>query len=110
MKNALRIFSLLLVVMMFSSVAYAASPWTEQSTYADKVVHKLDFGIKNLFGGWTEIFTAPMRAKDAGKNCMSGVGEGLMNAIVYTVGGALHTATFPLPIDVPLPNNGVSFD
>ena len=110
MKKALQIFSLVLVVMMVSSVAYAASPWTEQSTYGDKVTAKLDFGLKNLLGGWTEIFSAPYRAKEDGKNCFAGIGQGLVNAVVYTTGGVIHTATFLIPVDVPIPNDGVSFN
>lgn len=83
--------------------AFAASPWTEGDTYADKVTGKLEFGIKNLLGGWTELYTQPADAE----NKFSGFGKGLVNAIVYTLGGAIHTATFPIPVDVPIPNNGL---
>ena len=29
--------------------------------------------------------------------------------IINTLGGAIHTATFFIPVDVPLPENGVDF-
>jgi len=97
---------------------FAASPWTEKDTYAEKVTGKLEFGFKNLVGGWTEIFSRPgkYKEKEAGNvflrigNVFLGIGHGLLNAIVYTVGGAAHMVTFPIPLDIPLPDNGVSLE
>ena len=107
MSKTLRIMSLFLVVLLLSTTAYAASPWTEKTTYKDKVLGKLEFGVKNTLGGWTELISRPIKAK----NKFVGVAEGLGNAVVYTLGGILHLITFPIPqIDIPLPNNGVSLE
>ncbi len=107
MKKALTL-ALLGVMMLAPAMAFAASPWTAAPSYSDKVVQKLDFGLKNLLGGWTEIYTEPRDAKKAGTCCIKGLGLGLANAVVYTLGGAIHTATFLIPVDVPLPNNGLT--
>ena len=97
-------------------MGFAASPWTEGKTYGEKVKGKLDFGVKNLLGGWTEIFSHTMKHAKAEENKeqKENIGVSLLTGIVYgavdTVGGALHAATFVIPeIDVPLPENGVQF-
>ncbi len=101
---------LALAVLLTSSSAFAASPWTEKESYKDKTVGKVDFGFKNFLGGWTELFNRPIKYHKEGKSASEGAVVGLYNAVVYTVGGALHLVTFPIPVDVPLPNNGVSFE
>ena len=110
MKKLMAVMIVAVLMLSIPEIGYAASPWTEEQGYANQVKGKLDFGIRNLLGGWTEIFRSPMRAKDE-KTCpIRGTGIGIVNAVVYTVGGALHTVTFPFTfIDVPLPNNGVQF-
>ena len=95
--------------MAFAECNCKASPWTTKTTYKDKSVGKLEFGIKNFFGGWTEIFTEPKEAHDAKTNVWRGVGEGLWNAVADTIGGILHIATFPITgLDVPLPEGGTT--
>ncbi len=89
---------------------FKASPWTEKTSYGDKMTGKLEFGLKNLLGGWTAIFSTPTHFQNEGKNVYLGTAKGLVKGVIYTVGGALHTLTFPIPIDVPLPNGGVSFE
>lgn len=108
MKRSIKWMSLVLVLMMFSTAALAASPWKEQGgNYGDQTKAKLDFGIKNLLGGWTELLTQPFKQDNLG----TGLGKGLYNAVIFTIGGLLHTVTFPAPaIDVPLPDNGVQFE
>lgn len=112
MKKLVFLFLMAISILSLSGIAYAASPWTEGKTYQDKVIGKLDFGFKNLLGGWTEIFTGPTKSKFQCKCVVTKsvvrVGKGVVYAIADTVGGALHVVTFPFPqIDVPLPNNGV---
>jgi hypothetical protein len=106
------IIPLLLIVALTAvpTLAYAGSPWTEKTTYAEKTTGKLEYGFKNLLGGWTAIFSEPWRYHNDQKNVLVGVGAGLYKGIVYTVGGAVHLVTFPIPIDVPLPDGGVSFE
>ncbi len=113
MKNSLKVFAVLAVALLLSaSTASAASPWTMETTYGKKVAGKLDFGVKNLLGGWMAILPCKSGcdvSKEGcpGMCCAKNLGMGLVNAVVYTVGGALHVVTFPIPVDVPLPNNGI---
>jgi hypothetical protein len=104
------VFLVCLSVAMMPSAVFAASPWTEEATYSNKTTGKLEFGLKNLLGGWTMIFSTPNRYQNEGKNVWAGAAVGVGEAIVDTIGGGVHTATFPIPVDIPLPNNGVSFE
>lgn len=97
-------------VLLSCTQAFAASPWTEKTTYKDKTLGKLDYGLKNVLGGWTEIFNRPIKYNKDGKSFTEGALVGLYNTVVYTGGGILHAVTFPVPVDVPIPNNGVSFE
>ena len=102
---------LALAILFTATAAYAdlpASPWTTKATNSEKARAKFEFGLKNMFLGWTEILTEPYEAK--GSNVVAGIGEGLFNGIIDTVGGVLHFVTFPCPhIDVPLPEGGTDF-
>ena len=110
MKNRTLFLGLALAMTLVPSFSYAAtpSPWTEKTTSAEKTKGKLDFGFKNFFGGWTEIFTEPREACKAKECVIKGIGRGLWNSVADTVGGVLHIATFPIPLDVPLPEGGVN--
>lgn len=103
---------LLVVAILFAcGSAFAASPWMEKTTYKDKVFGKLDFAVKNILGGWTEIFRQPIKYNKDGKSVAEGAFMGLYYAVADTIGGALHLVTFPIvALDVPLPNNGVQFE
>lgn len=98
---------LVAAVMLIPAVAFAASPWTQETTWVKKSEQKLIFGLKNALGGVSELFTKPMDYHKEGKNVAEGVWKGLFNTITYTIGGALHVVTFPIPIDVPIPDNGI---
>ncbi len=116
--------AMLLAVILAPVQAFAAeaSPWTSGKTYGEKVVGKLDYGMKNTLGGWTQIVTEPfkctncqMKDKNTKFPCpiafTTGLVKGTFYAAIDTVGGALHLATFPIPaIDVPLPDGGVKFE
>jgi len=100
------------MILGMPAVGLAASPWTEADTYGDKISGKLQFGLKNTLLGWTDLFFEPIRASKKCESCDSvwtGVGKGLTDAIVNEVGGAIHLVTFPLVVDVPLPDDGVQF-
>ena len=100
----------MLAVWCLQGVAFAASPWTQETTYGGKVRGKLDFGFKNTLAGWTELVTESRDAYNNKTNIFTGIGRGIVNSAAYTAGGILHLATFPLTnLDVPLPDNGVSF-
>ena len=68
------------------------------------------FGMKNVLFGWTALVT-PNRCEMAAekKECKYCPLTGLYLAIVNTAGGAVHAATFLIPVDIPLPNNGTQF-
>ena len=114
MKNSLKIFALLAVALLVATSAFAASPWTQETTYAKKVAGKLDYGVKNLLGGWLAILPCSSGC-DVDSNakpycpihCAKKLGMGLVNAVTNTVGGALNVATFPIPVDVPIPHDGI---
>ncbi len=36
---------------------YTPSPWTNEMGYGNQAMGKLGFGLKNLFLGWTDLFT-----------------------------------------------------
>lgn len=109
MKKSFWFLCMGLCVLLIPSTAFAASPWTEQTTYADKVKGKLDYGFKNALGGWTEVLTEPYDHCKGDQNILVGIKKGIWNAVADTAGGVLHLATFPLTqVDVPLPDGGVS--
>ena len=109
MKKAIGVV-LILMVMLTPALAFAASPWTEANTYSDKAYEKLAFGVKNTLLGWTDLFYEPYRYDVEGNNVWAGMGKGLFDAVINTAGGAVHAVTFLIPVDVPLPENGVNYD
>jgi len=103
-----KIISLVVVLsMLLAPAAFAGSPWASEKTYGEKTVGKLEFGLTNTLLGLSKAVTVPMAYSNEGKNVWAGVGQGLIEAVVDTVGGAVHLVTFPFPVDVPLPGNGV---
>lgn len=110
MKQSMKFATWVFAFLMISSAAFAGSPWAGEGSYADQVKGKLDFGLKNVLGGWTELLDEPMNAPRTADGIAKGIGKGIYNAVVYTLGGVLHTVTFPvIQIDIPIPDNGVSF-
>jgi hypothetical protein len=100
-----KIMSLVVILsMLLAPVAFAASPWTEEKTYGEKAVGKLGYGLTNTVLGWTKLFSTPNEYSNDGKNVWSGVGQGLMDATVTTVLGAVQLVTFPIPADIPIPS------
>ena len=116
MKKSTVLFLIGVIALSLGGVAQAASPWTEKTTYKEKVLGKLDFAFKNTLGGWTAVFSETSKAKSEAKEnkaleITKGLGRGLAYGLADTVGGILHLVTFPVPqVDVPLPNNGVNLD
>ena len=87
-----------------------ASPWTAEVGWGSRAVGKLGFGVKNLLLGWTELFTEPKQASAEGRNVLGGLGKGLVNGLMDTIGGAVHIVTFPITgLDAALPQGGVEF-
>ena len=85
---------------------FESSDWTHEPTYLGKIEQKLGFGFLNITVGWTALFFEP--CKD--QNFFVGVGKGIGYMVTNTVGGVLHAATFPIPLDIPLPNGGIAYE
>lgn len=101
----------ILLVLVFSANSYAnsyfpASPWTKQRPYFEKISHKLGFGLLNVLTGWDALFFEPV----LNDNMWAGLGKALIYPVTNTAGGAIHALTFPIPVDVPLPEGGVRFE
>jgi len=110
MKRMLTVGLVILMLMALPAVSFAGSPWADKTTYGEKTMGKLTYGLMNTLFGWTELVRKPSDAiRD--KTCpLTGLGKGILNTVTYTVGGALHTVTFPIPqIDIPIPDGGVKF-
>ena len=101
-----KIMSLVVILsMLLAPVVFAASsPWTENKTYAEKTVGKLGYGLTNTLLGWTKFISTPNDYSNEGKNVWQGVGQGLIDAGVTTVLGAVQLVTFPIPADIPIPS------
>jgi len=105
-----RTLAALMFCFLVSGAAYAgsfkSSDWTQEPTYLGKISQKLGFGFLNITAGWTALFFEPARDQ----NFFVGVGKGIGYAFTNTAGGVLHAATFPLPLDIPLPQGGIAYE
>ncbi len=104
------IFSIVFAPVAFAESFTSVKPslWTKQESYGDKTVHKLGFGLLNITMGWTAI---PFQVSNhIDTNPFTGLAKGIWLAATNTVGGVLHAATFPIPLDIPLPVGGVQFE
>lgn len=105
---------LVLSVFFLAPVAYALdlqpSPWKSEATKGEQARAKFEFGLKNVFLGWTEILTEPYEARQGGLGeILRSLPEGIINAVLDTAGGAIHFVTSPCPhFDVPLPEGGTN--
>ncbi len=105
-KQMKKIMSLVVILsMILAPMAFAASPWTEEKTYGEKAVGKLGYGLTNTILGWTKLFSTPNEYSNEGKNVWSGVGQGMIDAGVTTVLGAVQLVTFAIPADIPIPSD-----
>ena len=86
--------------------AWESSDWIHEPTYLGKISQKLGFGFLNITAGWTALFFEPARDQ----NFFVGVGKGMAYTLTNTVGGILHAATFPIPLDIPLPHGGIAYE
>lgn len=86
--------------------SWESSDWTRTHPYFNQIGHKLGFGILNLGTGWMALFQEPFRTGGFFK----GFARGVAYTVLYEGGGALHAVTFPIPVDIPLPRGGLSFE
>ena len=108
MKNGWKIFWISLFLLFFSHTAFAASPWTQEVGYGDRVAGKVVFGMANFWGGWISLYYEPINAHEQNQNLALGIGKGFAFGFVDTFGGLAHLITAPITVlDIPLPHNGV---
>ena len=107
---AVLIFQFFLVAASPSyAIEFKSSPWTSEITYNKRMSEKFLFGFHNLSLGFLEIFSEPYEAVKEDRNFWGGVGNGLFNGVVDTVGGALHILTaYATGWDIPLPEGGTT--
>lgn len=86
-------------------IRWEPSPWVKDKPYMEKIGHKLGYGFVNAVTGWMALLFEPPREK----NPLAGLVRGIFLAASNTAGGVLQMATFPIPVDIPLPAGGVSF-
>lgn len=105
-----RTLTVLFLFFTMAVPAYAGpfkpSDWTQEPAYVAKISQKLGFGFLNITAGWMALLFEP--CKD--QNFFLGVGKGIGYAVTNTAGGILHAATFPIPIDIPLPQGGIAYE
>lgn len=97
-------------LIVLSVVLAPASAFAQEGSYADTVSAKLQGGLTNTLLGWSKIVSVPYDYQQAKKNPWAGVGKGLVDGLVCTVGGAFNLVTFPIPGEFTLPDGGVSLN
>jgi len=112
-RHSIKMLALLIALQMLAAPVFAgeASPWKDAGSTQEQIEGKLIYGLKNFTLGWTAFFKEKGEMMDEGNynivDCLASSGRGLVKAVAYTVGGALHLATFPIPcIDIPIPDGG----
>ncbi len=105
LKFLLFFFLLTIFIPSSSAAVFQPSPWVAKKPYTERIGCKLGFGVLNFGTGWTALLFEPTREGGFWK----GLGRGILYTITHTAGGAVHALTFPIPLDVPLPNGGVQF-
>jgi hypothetical protein len=85
---------------------FESSDWTKEPAYLGKVSQKLGFGFLNMTAGWAAFFYEPCK----NQNFFVGLGKGVVYTFTNTIGGVLHAATFPIPLDIPLPHGGIVYE
>jgi hypothetical protein len=105
-----RLLVILILFCALAGLAYAgplqSSDWTQEPTYFGKISQKLGFGFLNITVGWTALFFEPVKDN----NFFIGVVKGIGYTVTNTAGGILHAATFPIPLDIPLPQGGIAYE
>lgn len=100
MKKILSVAIIILLVLSFAGLSYAA----ECSKTQDIVKGSMDKagrGLKNLLLGWTDIplsiYNVTNDTKNAALGLTVGAWDGFKKAFPRTVSGAVDFATFPIP-------------
>jgi len=111
------LFSLFAPISFSQETVPEASPEepSRYDNYIEGATNKFDRGAINLLMGWTEILSEPLdHAREReGKMAKTGhffigIGEGLINGVLNTVGGTANLVTSLIPaFEIPLPEGGI---
>lgn len=96
-----KLTSVLLALFLTAySGAASASPWNEEpGNYFQKTGRKLKFGLQHTLLSWTVPWLESTDTKYS--RPWKGFCIGIGKAVVYTAGGLVHLASFPIPVDFP---------
>lgn len=97
-------FSFLISFTPASFAFFKPSAWTKETSYTEKISAKAGFGIMNMGTGWMALLFEPYYSG------WKGLATGPFYMITNTAGGMIHAATFPIPLDVPLPQGGIAYE
>ena len=93
-----KILFLALLVFLAPSALHA-STWAEKPGYWGKTGGKFRYGLKHSLFSWTFLWT---EANEPDYNYpWQGMSVGFGKLCVYTAGGLIQLATFPVPVDFP---------
>ena len=97
MKKLLSAALIILLVLTFAGISYAASG----QDMAKGAFDKAGRGLKNLCLGWTDIplsiYNTTNDTKNAALGLTLGLWDGFKKAFPRTISGAVDLATFPIP-------------
>lgn len=83
------------------------SSWTKERTYFERSIHKLGFGLTNVVKGGAEPYVHMLKASESeSESTWTGFIRGTAYGTADILGGAFHSLTFFLPVDIPLPEGG----
>ncbi len=109
MKKIQGVVLILAFILILPPAGSAASPWTKESGYWNKVQEKAHFGLTNMCLGWLDPVSESEQATNDKKNAYSAFGKGCLHAPILMIGGVLHVITAPITqLDIPLPHDGVN--
>lgn len=89
----------IIVQLAFAPVSFAESPWVKNDSVGGKIAGKFGYGLKNSLLGWTSMFIEAVQPEY--KTEWNGFCVGIARTVVYTGGGLVQLATFPIPVDFP---------
>jgi len=92
---------ILLAALLILSTPVTAQPssWTEHESYPGKVAAKFGFGLKNSLFSWMQWWKQAHNPRF--DHPWQGFCYGIGRSVTGTVGGLVHLATFPIPVDFP---------
>lgn len=96
--NLKKILSFLFIFALCQTQTYA-SPWSKKEGYLNQTGGKFTHGLKHSLFSWMTMWT---ESREPGyEKQWEGFSVGIGKTVVYTAGGLIQLATFPIPADFP---------